>query len=136
MMTGPFIALQLDSFLRPDIIWILIPGLALSIPIIAILMEPLKARQKIAERREVRAMYERLAHEKLDVLRTAITMGFKTDELADLDARLERLVGTERMREVTHGRGGNKAVEMLARELGSGVGEFAKAVESSLKVKD
>jgi hypothetical protein len=96
------LALQtlLERFLSPEIVWVLIPMMALSIPIIAIVTEPIKARLKQAERREARQMYERLAREKLDILKTAITMGYKHDDLADLDARLERLVGADKLQKL------------------------------------
>ena len=41
--------------------------------------------------------YERLAREKLDVIKTALAMGYSDKELADLDARLEKLVGKEKL---------------------------------------
>jgi len=50
-----------------------------------------------AERKEARKLYERLALEKLDVLKTAVAMGYTRDELSDLDSRLEKLIGTEQM---------------------------------------
>ena len=47
--------------------------------------------------------YERLAKEKLDVIKTALAMGYGDKELADLDARLEKLVGKERLDEILRG---------------------------------
>ena len=80
-----------------DTIWILIPMMALAIPIIAILAAPAKERARQAERKEARKLYERLAMEKLDVLKTAVAMGYSRDELTDLDSRLEKLIGTAQM---------------------------------------
>jgi hypothetical protein len=47
--------------------------------------------------------YERLAKEKLEVLKTALAMGYKDDDLAALDARLERLVGRDKLAEILRG---------------------------------
>lgn len=84
--------------------WILIPLFALSIPIIAIVgglvTASMKGRRDVAERAEARKLYERLAMEKLDIVKTAIGMGYKSDDLADLDERLERLLGEDKMREL------------------------------------
>ncbi|MBN2083460.1 hypothetical protein JW859_14790 [bacterium] len=83
----------LQSLLDPSIIWIFIPLTALAIPIVAILTHPMTARMKQAERKEARQLYERIVMEKLDVMKTALAMGMNNDELAELDRRLERLVG-------------------------------------------
>jgi hypothetical protein len=48
---------------------------------------------KKAERDAARQTYERLVQEKLDVMRTALSMGMDKDALAELDARLEKLIG-------------------------------------------
>src|SRR5687768_11854871 len=85
-----------------DNIWILIPMMALLIPIVAImgptLTEPFKQRMRMAERREARKLYERMMLEKLDVLKTGIAMGYSKDEMRELDARLERLIGSEKLK--------------------------------------
>jgi hypothetical protein len=88
----------MERLLSPEIIWIFIPVLALSIPIIAMIFEPIKQRLKQAERREARQIYERLALEKLDVLKTAIAMGYQKGDIADLDARLEKLLGSDKLK--------------------------------------
>lgn len=49
--------------------------------------------------------YERLAKEKLDVIKTALAMGYKDNELAALDARLEQLVGADKLTEILRGSG-------------------------------
>jgi hypothetical protein len=63
-------------------------------------------RLRIAERREIREQYERLAREKLDVLRTAVAMGYDQRELAELDARLEQHIGHDGLRELLAGNDG------------------------------
>jgi hypothetical protein len=42
-------------------------------------------------------MYERLVSEKLDVIKTAIAMDYGSGELAELDRRLERLIGKDEL---------------------------------------
>jgi hypothetical protein len=54
-------------------------------------------RIRAKDRAEARALYERLMMEKLGVVKRAIDVGFSHDELADLDARLERLIGREQL---------------------------------------
>jgi hypothetical protein len=49
------------------------------------------------ERTAARRMYERVMHHKLEVIETALAMGYTVGEVRDLDARLERLIGAERM---------------------------------------
>lgn len=58
--------------------------------------------------------YERLAKEKLEVIKTALAMGYKDDDLAALDARLERLVGRDKLAEILHGSG---AAAMASADL-------------------
>jgi hypothetical protein len=76
---------------------LMIPIIALMIPIIAILVRPISEGRKIAERTAARKLYERLALEKLDVLKTAVAMGYTHDELRALDQRLEQLIGKEQL---------------------------------------
>jgi hypothetical protein len=54
-------------------------------------------RLKQQERASARQQYERLAAEKMQVMRDAIAMGYQEAELKSLDARLEQLVGPERL---------------------------------------
>ena len=54
-------------------------------------------RMKQQERAGARQQYERLAVEKMQVMRDAIAMGYEEAELKNLDARLEQLVGPERL---------------------------------------
>jgi hypothetical protein len=94
----------LDGFMQfitdPASSWIIIPVLALMIPIVAIMMEPVKQRLRAAERREARQAYERIAMEKLEVLKAGITMGYSQQELKELDQRLERLIGEDKLKKV------------------------------------
>ncbi len=76
---------------------LLIPIVALAIPIVAILVKPFSEGAKQRERAESRKMYERLALEKLDVIKTAVAMGYAQSDLKELDARLERLIGAEQL---------------------------------------
>jgi len=54
-------------------------------------------RMRQGERKEARKLYERLAQEKLDIIKTAVTMGYDDQELKQLDARLEQLVGPDKL---------------------------------------
>jgi hypothetical protein len=67
-------------------------------PLIFVLRKPLQIWLAQRERREARQLYERLTMEKLDVIKTAVAMGMKKDDLADLDSRLERLIGEDQMK--------------------------------------
>lgn len=49
------------------------------------------------DRAEARALYERIVMEKLDVVKTAIAMGYDKQEIRNLDSRLEELVGSEKL---------------------------------------
>ena len=72
-----------------------IPLFALAIPIVAMLLKPATEAAKRRERAVARQMYERLALEKLDVIKTAVAMGYEQDALDELDKRLEHLIGTD-----------------------------------------
>ena len=52
---------------------------------------------KRREREGARRSYERMMSDKLDIIRTAIAMGYASDDISDLDARLERLVGADKL---------------------------------------
>lgn len=54
-------------------------------------------QMKQQERAEARKLYERLAQEKLEVIKTALSMGYADLELKKLDQRLERLVGPDKL---------------------------------------
>ena len=55
-------------------------------------------RHRRRERAAARRMYERVMHHKLEVIETALAMGFSHDQAKDLDRRLEQLIGAERMK--------------------------------------
>jgi hypothetical protein len=88
----------LQSLMTPELIWVLIPLSAISIGILAVIVEPVRDAIKKKERQEARQMYERLAREKLDVIKTAVAMGFPRNELEDLDRRLAQLIGVEELK--------------------------------------
>ncbi|MCH7471911.1 hypothetical protein IIA79_03055 [bacterium] len=44
-----------------------------------------------------RTTYERIVKEKLEVIKTALTMGYGENDLERLDARLENLIGREKL---------------------------------------
>ncbi|MBN2083458.1 hypothetical protein JW859_14780 [bacterium] len=54
-------------------------------------------RMRQHERAEARKLYERLVLEKLEIINNAVSMGYSDQELKQLDARLERLVGPEKL---------------------------------------
>jgi hypothetical protein len=85
---------------------LMIPIMALMIPIVAILVKPFSDAMRRRERVEARKAYQRLVEEKLDVIKTAIAMGYGDAELRELDARLEKLVGTEKLKELLEVRPG------------------------------
>ena len=85
---------------------LMIPIIALMIPIVAILVKPFSDAMRRRERVEARKAYQRLVEEKLDVIKTAIAMGYGDAELRELDARLEKLVGTEKLKELLEVRPG------------------------------
>jgi hypothetical protein len=60
-------------------------------------------KHKRLERAEARRSYERLMHRKLDVVETALAMGYTRDEVKELDARLERLIGADKMKSLLDG---------------------------------
>jgi len=48
-------------------------------------------------------VYRELAKEKLEVIKTALAMGYSDAEIAKLDARLENLIGREKLVELLKG---------------------------------
>ncbi|HES57947.1 MAG TPA: hypothetical protein ENO21_00795, partial [Firmicutes bacterium] len=69
------------------------------------------------ERDEVRRMYADLVRERLDVLRTGLAMGLGDKEIAELDQRLEKLVGGEKLLETL--RAGRRSKAVADAELAS-----------------
>jgi len=66
----------------------------------------------LRERREIRESYTDLVREKLDLIRTALTMGYEDVEIKQLDTRLEKLIGTQKLMETL----GNPKKTGAARE--------------------
>lgn len=87
----------MQELLQPELIWILVPLAAIFIGALAVILEPVRDAIKKKERQEARQMYERLAREKLDVIKTAIAMGYQRTDLEDLDQRLAQLIGTDQL---------------------------------------
>jgi len=56
-----------------------------------------------ADRQKALQVYENLAKEKLDVIKTALAMGYNQEDLARLDARLEKLIGKEQLQQLARG---------------------------------
>jgi len=54
-------------------------------------------RIKAQDRADARALYERITRDKLDVIKTALAMGIDQQQLKELDARLEKLIGSEKL---------------------------------------
>ncbi len=52
---------------------------------------------RLADRDKARQLFERLSLEKLELLKVSIQSGYKEEELARLDERLERIIGSERL---------------------------------------
>jgi hypothetical protein len=55
------------------------------------------------DRQKALEVYQKLAHEKLEVIKTALAMGYSQEDLARLDARLERLIGKEQLQQLAVG---------------------------------
>ena len=55
------------------------------------------------DRQKALAVYENLCREKLEVIKTALAMGYSQEDLARLDARLERLIGKEQLDKLARG---------------------------------
>jgi hypothetical protein len=88
-----------------DITWTLVFLLFFGGPLLGLLsvLGYLRARGS-AERRErdtARQTYEKVMLEKLDVVKTAIVMGYSHNELAELDRRLATLIGEDRLKGLT-----------------------------------
>lgn len=64
---------------------------------------------------QVRKMYCDLVQRKLDVIQTALTMGYKDQDLQALDERLERLIGTEKLMATLQA--GKEPPELASAEL-------------------
>ena len=56
-----------------------------------------------ADKQRALDVYKELVKEKLDVIKTAIAMGYEERELKELDDRLERLIGKEQLARIAEG---------------------------------
>lgn len=61
-------------------------------------------RIRAQDRADARALYERITRDKLDVIKTALAMGADQQQLKELDARLEQLVGSDKLHALLEGR--------------------------------
>lgn len=55
-------------------------------------------KSRLADRQKAIDTYRLLVQEKLDTIKTALAVGFKGEDLQDLDDRLEELIGADEMR--------------------------------------
>jgi hypothetical protein len=106
LLLAPPLALQgiLDVLGNPATAWIIIPILIFGIPIIQAIMSPFTTKIKADEREKMRKMFERITLEKLDVIKTAVAMGYQRSDLQELDSRLEEVIGSSAMRELLEGK--------------------------------
>lgn len=72
-------------------------------------------RIRAKDRADARALYERITRDKLDVIKTALAMGASDTQLAELDARLERLIGSDKLHELLEAP--DKGASQLADKL-------------------
>jgi len=100
MMTLALLQNMLQELMKPELIWVLIPLAGTSLVALAILLDGVRELIRKSERSAARKMYERLVLEKLDVIKTAVAMGFPRNDLAELDSQLERLIGQEQMQKL------------------------------------
>lgn len=107
----PPLALQglLDIFTNPATAWVIIPLLIFGIPIVQAMMQPFTVKVKADEREKMRKMYERITMEKLDVIKTAVAMGYQHSDLRELDTRLEEVIGSDAMRALLEGKAARAA---------------------------
>lgn len=67
-----------------------------------------------ADKAAALAAYQSLVKDKLDVLKTALAMGYDEHELSALDERLERLIGKEQLARIAAGQPAQPSSELLA----------------------
>jgi hypothetical protein len=72
-----------------------------------------------AERAKALEAYKQLVHEKMDVIKTALAMGYRAEELERLDERLEKLIGREQIANIMAGIPPRPNAELLDRDLNS-----------------
>ena len=75
-------------------------------------------RIRAKDRAEGREMYERVVREKLDVIKTALAMGYTQHEIQQLDQRLEQLIGSDKLQSLLDGRAApTPSCELLDADL-------------------
>jgi hypothetical protein len=79
------------------------------------------------ERLKALDTYKALASEKLDVIKTAITMGYNQKELERLDARLEQLIGADALKKIVKGEAPLPSAELGRRDLEAELLELREA---------
>lgn len=92
-------------------------------------------RAKRLERKEIRQQYAELVKEKLDIIRTALAMGKDGDEIAILDKRLEKIIGTEKMLKTLAKGEPDSEAENLLKDVDL-IEEVDRLAESKPKVKE
>lgn len=113
---------------------LLIPIVALMIPVVAILSGVYRDGMKREERNQARKLYERLAMEKLDVLKTAVAMGYAASDLAALDKRLEQLIGADDLKRLLDAKTPNAPIapaELRQAELSDEIQQLQRVREST-----
>ena len=103
----PIALLSIETFLAAadQNWWTVVAFMVFGVATLNTLMGPITTRIKAGERERLRRMYERLALEKLDVIKTAVTMGYKQADLTELDSRLESVIGSQAMQRLLEGKG-------------------------------
>jgi hypothetical protein len=92
---------------------------------LGVLVHPFLVAMRNKERQRDRDLLQALAREKLDVLKSAIAAGYDEEQLAQLDRRLAKLLGSEQFRSLVEEIGtyeqadGTKTLDtpLLATEL-------------------
>jgi hypothetical protein len=69
------------------------------------------------DRQKALDTYHAVVREKMDVIKTALAMGYTEDELTRLDARLESLIGKQQLEDLLKGNAPMTSAEMEAISL-------------------
>ncbi len=77
------------------------------------------AAPKLTRQERLRALeiYHSLAKDKLDVMKTALAMGYRDEDIKRLDERLEKLVGREALAHILSGNAPKPHPELLSRDV-------------------
>jgi len=75
-------------------------------------------KTRLEEKRRIVDTYKELLLEKLDIIKTAVAVGYSQDDMQDLDERLERLIGSAQMQQLIHDQLPSEAkVKLKSQEL-------------------